>query len=80
MIEVDFKEGQMEQLIELINYDGQIKALRLLYRASQNKFSAKKFHELCDNIPNTFVLVKNSNNFIYGGFTPCLWSSPNVVT
>ncbi len=32
--------------------------LQLLYRASENHFSADEFHRLCDNVPHTFTLVK----------------------
>jgi hypothetical protein len=31
--------------------------VELLFRASEHEFSAKKFHEKCDDLEDTFVLV-----------------------
>ena len=53
--------------------DFKIKEFKPLYRASLNDFSAEKFHECCDNIPNTLVVAKNSKGNIFGGFTPLCW-------
>ena len=47
----------------------------LLYRASENDFSALKFHEKCDNIPNTMLLVRTEFDKVIGGFTPLAWNS-----
>lgn len=46
-----------------------------LFRASENGFSALKFHEICDNIPNTMVLVKTEFDKVIGGYTPVPWNS-----
>ena len=37
--------------------------------------SSKDFHELCDNQTNTLTLIETKNNFKFGGFTECAWSS-----
>jgi hypothetical protein len=47
----------------------------LLYRASRDGFTAKAFHDRCDNVPNTVTIIRNSLNFIFGGFTSARWSS-----
>ena len=31
------------------------------------------FHNKCDNIPNTLVLIKSEGNRRFGGFTPITW-------
>lgn len=31
--------------------------MTLLYRASENNFSALEFHKKCDNITDTFTLI-----------------------
>jgi hypothetical protein len=49
----------------------------LLYRASRDGFTAKAFHDRCDNVPNTVTIIRNSLNFIFGGFTSARWSSAN---
>jgi hypothetical protein len=46
-----------------------------LYRASENNFSVKQFHSLCDNQADTFVIVKTEFNKIIGGYTPIPWKS-----
>jgi len=47
--------------------------MELLYRASENRFSASKFHRKCDSIPNTIVLVETEYGKKIGGFTPLMW-------
>ncbi|RIB27315.1 hypothetical protein C2G38_2160939 [Gigaspora rosea] len=49
---------------------------KLLLRGSRDKdgFTAEKFHELCDDIPGTVVVVKiNSTKEILGGYNPLKW-------
>ena len=48
---------------------------KLLYRATENGFSASDFHSKCDGLPNTFTAVKAANGDIFGGFTSRAWSS-----
>lgn len=40
-------------------FDGKIKSLKLLYRASDCYFSIAEFHNKCDNVPHTLVLMEN---------------------
>jgi hypothetical protein len=47
----------------------------LLYKATRDGFTVKKFHDLCDNVPNTVTIIRNNLNFIFGGFTSARWSS-----
>jgi hypothetical protein len=47
----------------------------LLYRASIDGFTTKAFHDLCDNLPNTVTIIRNSLYFVFGGFTSARWSS-----
>src|SRR3990167_5382014 len=37
---------------------------------------AAEFHQACDNIPNTLVIIK-SGQYIAGGYTEVAWSSPS---
>ena len=46
---------------------------RLIYRASQDGFEAAKFHEKCDDKPNTFILIKSENEYVFGGYTEQSW-------
>jgi hypothetical protein len=38
--------------------DKVISYMQLLYRASDNQFLTKRFHDTCDNIPNTLILCE----------------------
>src|SRR5439155_21404941 len=49
---------------------------QLLLRGSRDGFTPKKFHELCDDKPNTvtFIKVKGTEE-ILGGYNPLEWES-----
>ena len=49
--------------------------LHLLYRATQDGFSASDFHSHCDNHGPTLSLVKSENLQVMGGFTSVSWGS-----
>ncbi|EXX72712.1 uncharacterized protein OCT59_025337 [Rhizophagus irregularis] len=48
----------------------------LLLRGSRDGFTPKKFHELCDDKPNTvtFIKVKGADEIV-GGYNPITWKS-----
>ena len=47
----------------------------LLYKATRDGFQASAFHSRCDNITKTVTIIKNSLNYVFGGFTAAKWSS-----
>ncbi len=47
---------------------------KLLYRASEHGYTAKSFHECCDNKRPTLVVIKSSGGWIFGGFTTQSWT------
>jgi len=51
---------------------------KLLYRATDEQYSAEAFHNLVDKIKNTIIFIKDVNNFIYGGFTRKTWDGKRV--
>ena len=51
------------------------KKVELLFRASENNFSASAFHKNCDNIPDTFTLIKTQFGKTIGGFTHYMWNA-----
>ncbi len=51
------------------------KSLSLLWRGSRDGFDAAAFHRLCDGQENTVTIIKNTNGFIFGGFTSIPWGS-----
>ena len=52
-----------------------IKKFKLLYRASENEYSAKRFHEACDNHGPTITIIKNQIGNVFGGYTKVKWQS-----
>jgi hypothetical protein len=48
----------------------------LLYRGSQDGFTAKDFHRKCDNFLGTLTVIQTTEKHVFGGFTPLMWSSP----
>jgi hypothetical protein len=47
----------------------------LLYRGTRDGFGASDFHRLCDNKGATVVLVRSSEGWVFGGYTPLPWNS-----
>ncbi len=48
--------------------------LTLLFRASDDEYSGRSFHEYCDNQGPTLVIIKSSGGWIFGGCTTQSWS------
>lgn len=68
-----WRENQKDALFDILNYLKDVVAVNLLYHAGSYNFSVTKFHDLCDGIPNTLVIIKNDREKVYGGFTPMPW-------
>jgi hypothetical protein len=56
-----------------------IKQVKLLYRASENDFCAKKFHEKCDGVADTLTVIWTEFDKKIGCFTPLKWKSPKHI-
>ena len=54
-----------------------IRRFRFLFRASDHKYSANKFHELCDDKGGTITIIKSNWGNIFGGFTSKSWKPSN---
>ena len=48
---------------------------KLIYSAKVNGDTSYKFHEFCDNISNTLILICTETNNIFGGFSSKTWNS-----
>ena len=53
----------------------EVKKLQKLYQASSDGDKAIDFHQKCDNIPNTLVIIKSAGKRRFGGFTSQCWES-----
>ncbi len=51
---------------------------KLLYRASEHGYSAKSFHECCDDKGPTLIVIKSSGGWIFGGYTTQSWSGIGI--
>jgi hypothetical protein len=52
-----------------------IRQVKLLYRASDDGFCTKKFHEKCDGVGDTLTVAWTEFDRKIGGYTPLKWSS-----
>ena len=52
-----------------------IKEIKKLYQATIDGGDAKNFHNKCDDISNTLVLILSQGHRRFGGFTPIPWKS-----
>ena len=65
--------------LELINEglkhqtNKKIKKMKLIYKATLDDDTSESFHDHCDNISNTLILVKTTNGKKFGGFTTQKW-------
>lgn len=49
---------------------------KLVYRASDNQYTAKSFHEKCDNLNSpSVVVIKSTGGWIFGGFLTTSWDT-----
>jgi len=67
----------MDNIIEKLNkitYSNNLKA-KLIYKATRDGDSIKNFSDKCGNIKNTLIIIKTTENLIFGGFTKEKWGS-----
>ena len=50
---------------------------KLLYRSSEHDYTAKSFHEYCDDKGPTLIVVKSNEGWIFGGYTTQSWKGVN---
>ncbi len=51
---------------------------KLIYRASEHDYTAKSFHEYCDDKGPTLIIIKSSGGWIFGGYTTQSWSGERI--
>ena len=64
----------IENIIKWMNLKNKKKS-KLLYRKSKDGDSYDTFHKLCDNQGPTITLIKSTEGFIIGGYTPLNWDN-----
>ena len=59
--------------MEILNYP---KKVEMIFKASDYNYKAEAFHEKCDNINDTLIILRTEFNKTIGGFTHHPWKSP----
>ncbi len=62
----------------LKNWLGNDHKWKLLYRASEHYYTAKSFHECCDNKGPTLIIIKSDGGWIFGGYTKKSWNRDSI--
>ncbi|KAJ5068565.1 btb/poz domain-containing protein [Anaeramoeba ignava] len=65
------------KLREWINDDEFFSKMKLGFSATKDGFSSQKWHEKSDNKGKTLVIIKTTQNYIFGGFTKVGFISKN---
>ena len=71
MIETIKNQNFIENLFD----DLKIINCKLLFKASENFFSAKLFHDFCDDKGSTLILIKSKKGKCFGGYNPISWKT-----
>ncbi len=54
---------------------------KMIYRTSEHDYTAKSFHECCDNANSpTLIVIKSSEGWIFGGYTTKSWSGEGIYS
>jgi len=65
----------LEQMSDLMNFcQFNSKRLSLVYKATEDGFGAADFHDKCNGVGHTLVLVQAESGNIFGGYTEADWS------
>ena len=69
---------ELELLTRKISKNNKKITLNLLYKATVDSDKAQAFHNKCDSVNNSLVLVKSANGKRFGGYTTCNWRGNNI--
>jgi hypothetical protein len=50
---------------------------KLIWRGSKDGFRSHDFHSLCDLKGATVTVIRSSNGYVFGGYTPAAWDIAN---
>ena len=50
--------------------------IKLIYRGSEDGFTAAAFHSKCDKKGPTLAIIKSKKGKTFGGYTDIEWDSP----
>ena len=67
-----FKKEDLDYALSLLP---PIRELKMLYSGKRDEFNVTTFHNKCDGVGDTLVLVKSNNGYTFGGFAKPPWHS-----
>jgi hypothetical protein len=70
-------EQQASQLLTLCEFPATQK-WKLIYQATRDGFTSDSFHSQCDIHPNTLIIIKSLNGYLFGGYTQASWSGNKI--
>lgn len=69
---------ELEMITRKINRGNKKITLNLIYKASVDSDKAEVFHDKCDGLSSSLVLVKSDKGKRFGGFTTCSWEGDSI--
>ena len=73
------------KVLESTEYDSKLREWigdykwKLIYRASEHKYTAKSFHKYCDDKEPTLMIIKSSKGWIFGKYTAQSWKAVHPI-
>jgi hypothetical protein len=64
---------QMAKLLSLCEFPVRQK-WNLIYKATKDGFETVNFHSKCDNKTNTLIIIKSTNDNVFGGYSEQTWN------
>ena len=52
---------------------------KVIYRASNNRYTGESFHGYCDDKGPTLIIIKSSGGWIFGGYTTKSWKAGESI-
>lgn len=75
LLNTDQQKVLMQTLHKTCPMNPRFLTLKLLFRASEHGYRSSAFHDRCDNIKNTVVIIRtNDDKLFLGGYTSIPWS------
>ncbi|KAJ5072365.1 pep-cterm sorting domain-containing protein [Anaeramoeba ignava] len=69
------KLGHVQLLQNWIGDNEFFASMRLVYSSKKDGSSPKRFHEKCNDLGKTLVLIETSKGFVFGGYTSIGWTT-----
>ena len=70
---------QLEQQKKLHEWVAIRKRWQLVYKATRDGFGGTDFHRTCDGKGENLGVIKSSNGFLFGWWTPISWKSTGSI-